>query len=76
VSGVRSAVIGLAIGLPVTLAVLQVLISQGEMRMPGTLPLRVGLVVAGLLLSVAAVATWIPARRAARVDPARTLRAE
>jgi predicted permease len=75
-SGVKSAVLGLAIGLPVTLAVLQVLISQGEMRMPETLPMFVGVVIAGLLLTVAAIATWIPARRAARVDPGLTLRAE
>lgn len=76
VSGMQSAGIGLAIGLPATLAVLQVLISQGEMRMSETLPILVGTVVATLLLAVAAIATWIPARRAAQVDPGLTLRAE
>src|SRR5690606_29252352 len=75
-SGVKSAFVGLAIGLPVTLAALQVLISQGEMRMSGTLPLIIGVVITGVLLTVAAIATWIPARRAARVDPGLTLRAE
>lgn len=75
-SGLRSALLGLAIGLPLTLAILQVLIAQGEMRMPGTLPVLVGTVVALLMLSVAALATWIPARSAARVDPGLTLRAE
>lgn len=45
------------------LAALQVLISQGEMRMPGTLPLFVGVVVAGLLLVEVAF------RRAVRVAP-------
>ncbi len=75
-SGMKSAVVGLAIGLPVTLAVLQVLISQGEMRMAETLPMYLGVVIAGMLLAVAAIATWIPARRAAQVDPGLTLRAE
>ncbi len=75
-SGMKSAVIGLMIGLPVTLAILQVLISQGEMRMPESLPTFVGVVIAVLLLAVAAIATWIPARRAAQVDPGLALRAE
>jgi ABC-type lipoprotein release transport system permease subunit len=33
-------------------------------------------VVVAIVLCVTAVATWIPARRAARVDPIRTLRFE
>ena len=76
VGGVRSAVVALAIGLPVTLGALQVMISQGEMRMSATQPMFIGVVITGMLLSVAAIATWIPARRAAQVDPGLTLRAE
>jgi ABC-type lipoprotein release transport system permease subunit len=32
--------------------------------------------IAALVLSVAALATWVPARAAARVDPLESLRAE
>src|SRR5690606_5433667 len=75
-SGMKSALIALAIGLPVTLAIMQVMISTGEMRMPETLPMYLGVVIAAVLMTVAAIATWIPARRAAEVDPGLSLRAE
>jgi predicted permease len=75
-SGLKSAMVGLAIGLPITLAILQVMISQGEMRMSATTPLFVGVVITMVLLVVAGIATWIPARRAAQVDPGLALRAE
>lgn len=75
-SGMKSALIALAIGLPVTIAIMQVMISTGEMRMPESLPMYLGVVIAAVLLTVAAIATWIPARRAAQVDPGLSLRAE
>ena len=43
---------------------------------PGALDLVVFAVVPLVLMAVAAVASWIPARRAAQVDPAVTLRAD
>jgi ABC-type antimicrobial peptide transport system permease subunit len=33
-------------------------------------------IASGLLIAIAALASWIPARRASRVDPAEVLRAE
>jgi putative ABC transport system permease protein len=76
VSGVKSAMIGLAIGLPVTLVVLQLLVAQGEMGMTAEQPLFIGVVITVILSTVAAIASWIPARRAATIDPGLTLRAE
>jgi len=55
---------------------LKVGISQGIVIAPKVNPYLIGVVIAPVLLAVASAATWVPARRAALVDPARTLRVE
>jgi ABC-type antimicrobial peptide transport system permease subunit len=73
-SGMTLAAIGLAIGIPAALAVMQFMSSMLFGVGPRD-PFSLGLA-AGLLAVVALVACWIPARRAARVDPAIALRYE
>jgi putative ABC transport system permease protein len=63
---------GLVIGLPVTLVVVRVL---GSLLFEVTPTDATTLTLAALLLaSTAAVAAWIPARRAAAIDPTSALR--
>jgi len=50
--------------------------SQGIVIAPKVNPYLIGVVIAPVLLAVASAVTWVPARRAALVDPARTLRVE
>jgi predicted permease len=73
-SGVRVSVLALALGLPLSVAGLQVALSQGIVIAPGVNPYLIGAGIAVVLLAVATGATWIPARRAATVDPVTTLR--
>jgi hypothetical protein len=73
-SGLRLGVIALLIGLPLSIAGMRVLLAQGFVIGPEVNVWLIGFGIASILLGVAAVATWIPARRAARVDPATTLR--
>ena len=75
-SGVRLGVIGLAVGLPVSILALKIFLSQSEFLVPKVDVWLVAGVTAVVLLLVATAATWIPARRAALVDPATTLRVE
>ena len=75
-SGVRASLLGLALGLPLSIAALKIGSAQGLAPPSQTSPYLIGAVIACVLLAVASAATWIPARRAAGVDPASTLRVE
>ncbi|HUG10381.1 MAG TPA: ABC transporter permease [Opitutaceae bacterium] len=72
--GVRLAAIGIVIGVAVALAVTRLMqraLFEVQPHDPG---IYIGL--AALILAVAFIACWIPARRATRVDPITALRAE
>ena len=75
-SGVRVGIVALLIGLPLTITGLSLALSQQVVIAPQVNPWLIGTGVAVILLAVAFAATWLPARRAASVDPARTLRVE
>jgi len=72
--GMRPVAIGMAIGLLLALGVTRLLMSF----LLGVSPLDTVTFVAGaaLLTAVALMASWLPARRAAAIDPVRALRAE
>ena len=72
--GLRLVAIGLALGLLLSLGVTRVLTSL----LYGVSPTdtTVFLAVPAVVLAIALLAAWLPARRAAKIDPAVTLRAE
>ena len=77
VSGLRLSVVGILLGLPSTVVVLHFLLSRIASRYLASLwVLGGGAVDALTVIAVAAIATWIPARRAAGVDPLVAIRAE
>jgi putative ABC transport system permease protein len=75
-SGVRVCAVALLIGLPLSMFALRMAESEGLLIGPGINVWLIGAGIAIMLVGVAAGATWVPARRASRVDPALTLRAD
>jgi ABC-type antimicrobial peptide transport system permease subunit len=77
--GLRLAALGLVLGLPLSLLALRAITSEigaseAEQALLRT-PVLAG-IITGLVLSMSWLATWIPARHAARVDPMTAVRAE
>ena len=75
VSGVRLSVLGIVLGVPLSVVALYVLSAELNQRLPLNVPI-VGAVIGLSVVGVAALASWIPARRAAVVDPLVAIRAE
>jgi predicted permease len=76
-SGVLVSALGLMLGLPLSMAALKLAKLQGVFADAPAINVGViGGVIALLMLGVSAAATWWPARRAALVDPASTLRVD
>jgi len=72
--GLRLVGVGLVLGAAVTLAVGPVL--RGFLSGVGAFDSWSYVAATGMLLAVAAAASWLPARRASQVDPAEVMRAE
>ena len=75
-SGLRIGVIALVLGLPLSIVGMRLVLSQGFAGGPDVNVWLIGAGIASILLGVVGAATWIPARRATRVDPATTLRVD
>ena len=72
-SGVRLSALGVLLGLPLSTFA----INRLRSNFPGTLPVNLpvaGLAIAVAVIAVAALASYVPARRAARVDPLAAIR--
>jgi ABC-type lipoprotein release transport system permease subunit len=73
-SALRFVAIGTALGLGAAAMATRAI--AGQLYGVAAIHLPTYAVVAGLVVVAAAAATWWPARRAARIDPAITLRTE
>jgi len=76
VSGLRVSILAIAIGLPLSIFALDFGIKQGIIITPTVSLSLLGVAIAAILVTVATAATWVPARRAALVDPVRSMRTD
>jgi hypothetical protein len=76
-SGLRLSVLGIVLGLPLSVGALYALVTSvaGELS-DNVWLVGLSLGVAAVVVAVASLATWIPARRAATVDPLVAIRVE
>jgi predicted permease len=74
-SGVRLSALGVALGLPLSAVALNLIRSNFTGLLPVNLPLA-GVAIAVAVIGVAALASYVPARRAARVDPLAAIRVD
>ena len=74
-SGVRLSMLGVICGLPLSVIALYVIATSFADYVPLNMPL-VGLAIAAVVVGVASLASWIPARKAAVVDPLVAMRVD
>lgn len=72
--GLALSAIGLLLGVPLSLAATRLV--ETTLRWPLTVPPLLGAAIGAVVLAVASVASWLPARRASAIDPLVALRAE